>query len=64
MIQKTKIFLTGSDYGLLGDNGIEVLTESVDNTQEEIDTVIQTIGIDYIQGYYFSRPTAEPIRKL
>ncbi len=49
-------------YKLSRDNGIEVLAEGVE-TQEEMDT-IEAIGVDYIQGYYFSRPTAEPIRKL
>lgn len=49
-------------YKISHDNGIEVLAEGVE-TQEEIDTV-EAIGVDYIQGYYFSKPTAEPIRTL
>jgi len=49
-------------YKISHDNGIEVLAEGVE-TQEEIDTV-EAIGVDYIQGYYFSKPTAESIRKI
>ncbi|MBN2963799.1 EAL domain-containing protein [Sulfurospirillum sp. T05] len=44
------------------DHGIKILAEGVE-TREELDTV-QDIGTDYIQGYYFSKPQAEPIRKL
>lgn len=49
-------------YKISNDNGIEVLAEGVE-TQGEINT-IEKIGVDYMQGYYFSKPTAEPIRKL
>ncbi len=49
-------------YKISNDNGIEVLAEGIE-TQEEINTV-EAIGVDYLQGYFFSKPTAEPIRRL
>lgn len=49
-------------YQLAKENGIEVLAEGVE-TLYELET-IKEIGVDYIQGYYFSKPMAEPIRKV
>ncbi len=49
-------------YEISHKNGIEVLAEGVE-TIEEINTV-EAIGVDYMQGYYFSKPTAEPVRKI
>lgn len=49
-------------YDISHKNGIEVLAEGVE-TIEEINTV-EAIGVDYMQGYYFSKPTAEPVRKI
>ena len=44
------------------DNGIEVLAEGVE-TPYEIEAV-EAIGVDYMQGYYFSKPVPEPVRVL
>ncbi len=44
------------------ENGIEVLAEGVE-TPYELETV-KDIGVDLVQGYYFSKPMAEPIRKI
>jgi EAL domain-containing protein (putative c-di-GMP-specific phosphodiesterase class I) len=44
------------------ENSIEVLAEGVE-TLYELET-IKEIGVDYIQGYYFAKPSAEPIRKI
>ena len=49
-------------YTLAKENGIEVLAEGVE-TAFELE-MIESIGVDYIQGYYFAKPAAEPIRKL
>lgn len=49
-------------YNLSKDNGIEVLAEGVE-TKYELD-VIKSIGVDYLQGYYFAKPNAEPIRVI
>lgn len=49
-------------YNIASEHGIEVLAEGVE-TIEEI-RVVEEIGVDYMQGYYFSKPNAEPIRKL
>jgi EAL domain-containing protein (putative c-di-GMP-specific phosphodiesterase class I) len=47
---------------IANENGIKVLAEGVE-TAYELET-IQGIGVDYIQGYYFAKPSAEPLRKL
>jgi EAL domain-containing protein (putative c-di-GMP-specific phosphodiesterase class I) len=47
---------------LAKEHGIEVLAEGVE-TIEELN-MVKSLGVDYIQGYYFSKPTAEPIRKI
>lgn len=44
------------------DNGIDILAEGVE-TPYELE-VIEDLGVDYMQGYYFCKPQAEPIRKL
>ena len=31
--------------------------------KEELE-MIESIGVDYIQGYYFGKPNAEPLRKI
>lgn len=49
-------------YTVSKDHGIEVLAEGVETAQEL--EFIQSVGADYIQGYYFARPAAEPLRRL
>lgn len=49
-------------YNLAKENEIEVLAEGVE-TKEELAT-IEGIGVDYVQGYYFGKPNAEPLRKI
>lgn len=49
-------------YTLAKENGIKVLAEGVE-TSFELE-MIQSIGVDYLQGYYFGRPQAEPVRKI
>lgn len=49
-------------YTVAKENGIEVLAEGIE-TPYEIET-IRSIGVDYMQGYYFAKPTAEPIRSI
>ena len=49
-------------YTVAKENGIEVLAEGVE-TPYEIET-IRSIGVDYMQGYYFAKPSAEPIRTI
>lgn len=44
------------------DNGIAILAEGIE-TPYELE-VIESLGVDYMQGYYFCKPQAEPIRKL
>ncbi len=47
---------------LARENGIAVLAEGVE-TKEELAT-IEDIGVDFVQGYYFGKPNAEPLRKI
>ncbi len=47
-------------YSLAKENDILVLAEGVE-TANELAT-IQEIGVDLVQGYYFGKPQAEPIR--
>lgn len=49
-------------YNLAKENGISVLAEGVETAGEL--AMIESIGVDYIQGYYFGKPTAEPLRKI
>ena len=47
---------------LARDSGIAILAEGIE-TPYELE-VIEELGVDYMQGYYFCKPQAEPIRKL
>ncbi|MCV6607070.1 MAG: EAL domain-containing protein [Campylobacterales bacterium] len=49
-------------YNIAKENNIEVLAEGVE-TKEELEK-IKEIGADYYQGYYFSKPLSEPVRKI
>lgn len=49
-------------YTVAKENNIEVLAEGIE-TPYEIET-IRKIGVDYMQGFYFAKPTAEPLRTL
>ncbi|PLY05510.1 MAG: EAL domain-containing protein [Arcobacter sp.] len=49
-------------YTIAKEHGITVLAEGVE-TLEELETV-KSLGVDLVQGYYFAKPTAEPIRKI
>lgn len=44
------------------DHDIKVLAEGVE-TKEEL-MIIKSIGVDYAQGYYISKPHPEPIREI
>ncbi|MBN2816658.1 MAG: EAL domain-containing protein [Campylobacterales bacterium] len=49
-------------YTLAKENDIAVLAEGVE-TQEEL-RAVEDIGVDYVQGYLFGKPNAEPLRKV
>lgn len=49
-------------FNLARENGITVLAEGVE-TKYELD-MIKSIGVDLVQGYYFAKPGAEPVRKV
>ncbi len=49
-------------YNLAKEHNITVLAEGVETLYEL--EMIKSIGVDLVQGYYFARPTAEPIRKI
>lgn len=49
-------------YRLAKESGIEVLAEGVESSLEL--EMIESIGVDYIQGYYFGKPNAEPLRRI
>lgn len=49
-------------FNLAREHGIEVLAEGIE-TASELE-MIKSIGVDYAQGYYFARPSAEPVRKI
>jgi EAL domain-containing protein (putative c-di-GMP-specific phosphodiesterase class I) len=49
-------------YTLAKENNITVLAEGIE-TPYELET-IKTLGVDLMQGYYFCKPQAEPIRTL
>jgi len=49
-------------YTLAKESNISVLAEGIE-TQQELE-VIKSIGVDLAQGYYFAKPSSEPIRKL
>lgn len=44
------------------DNNIKLLAEGVE-TLEELNK-IKELGVDYAQGYFYSKPKSEPIRKI
>jgi EAL domain-containing protein (putative c-di-GMP-specific phosphodiesterase class I) len=48
--------------GICVDNGIKILAEGVE-TPYELEKV-KEIGVDYAQGYYFARPSAEIVRVI
>lgn len=49
-------------FNLAREHNITVLAEGVE-TKYELE-MIQSIGVDLVQGYYFAKPGAEPIRKI
>ncbi len=49
-------------YNLAKEHNITVLAEGIE-TVYELET-IKSIGVDLAQGYYFAKPTAEPIRRV
>ena len=49
-------------YNLSKDHGITVLAEGIE-TKYELET-IESIGVDLAQGYYFAKPSSEPVRKI
>jgi EAL domain-containing protein (putative c-di-GMP-specific phosphodiesterase class I) len=49
-------------YDLATEHHIKVLAEGVE-TRYELETV-KSIGVDYVQGYYFAKPSSEPIRQI
>ncbi len=44
------------------DNGIKLLAEGIER-KEELE-FLESAGVDLMQGYYFGKPAAEPLRKL
>ena len=57
---KQSVYKALKDIGT--QNNIKLLAEGVE-TKEELDKV-KELGADYVQGYYFAKPNAEPIRSL
>jgi len=49
-------------YNLAKEQQITVLAEGIE-TLEELNT-IKSIGVDLAQGYYFAKPSSEPVRKV
>jgi EAL domain-containing protein (putative c-di-GMP-specific phosphodiesterase class I) len=49
-------------FNLAKENSISILAEGVE-TAEEL-AMVESIGVDYIQGYYFGKPSPEPLRKI
>jgi len=49
-------------FNLAREHNITVLAEGVE-TKYELD-MIQSIGVDLVQGYYFAKPAVEPVRKI
>ena len=49
-------------YSIAKEHGIQVLAEGVE-TKYELE-MVQSIGVDFVQGYYFAKPSPEPIRKI
>ena len=44
------------------ENDIKTIAEGIETKEEFL--FLRDLGIDYFQGFYFSKPTPEPIRKL
>ncbi len=49
-------------FNLARENDIVVLAEGIE-TRTELE-MIKSIGVDLAQGYYFAKPSSEPIRKI
>ena len=49
-------------FNLAREHNITVLAEGVETAYEL--EMIKSIGVDLVQGYYFAKPGAEPIRKI
>lgn len=49
-------------YNIAREHNIEVLAEGVE-TAAELE-MVKSIGVDYVQGYYYAKPSAEPITKI
>jgi len=49
-------------YHLASEQNITVLAEGIE-TPNELET-IKDIGVDLAQGYYFAKPSSEPVRKI
>ncbi|MAD42646.1 MAG: EAL domain-containing protein [Arcobacter sp.] len=49
-------------YNIAKEHNIEVLAEGIE-TEDEL-KMIKSIGVDYAQGYYFAKPSSEPLRKI
>lgn len=47
---------------LAKENGIQVLAEGVESRFEL--EMVQELGVDLVQGYYFGKPQAEPLRRI
>lgn len=59
---KNKQMFVSSTIDFAKMNGIKVLAEGVE-TYNEMSTVID-LGVDYIQGYYTGKPSAEPVKEI
>jgi len=49
-------------YTLAKEHNITVLAEGIE-TESELN-MVKSIGVDLAQGYFFAKPTAEPIRRI
>ncbi|MDY0117714.1 MAG: EAL domain-containing protein [Sulfurimonadaceae bacterium] len=49
-------------YDIASSSGIKILAEGLERVEEL--EAIKSIGVDYVQGYYYAKPQAEPVRKL
>ncbi|MGB5866623.1 MAG: EAL domain-containing protein [Arcobacteraceae bacterium] len=49
-------------FNLAKENDITVLAEGIETAYEL--EMIKSIGVDLAQGYYFAKPSSEPIRKI
>ncbi|MGA1932200.1 EAL domain-containing protein [Arcobacter sp. YIC-464] len=44
------------------ENHIQILAEGIE-TQEEL-SMVKKLGVDFAQGYYFAKPSPEPVRRI